>query len=88
MDSTQFEVKHNRFWKLRRFFTMPRLYVSLLEDQDGDKAIFMRGFNKHEGSFAMDRFDVEEKQKVQTYFTDSIGLWELLKSFTKSIFGV
>jgi len=77
--------KENKLWKLKRFFRVPRLYVSLLESKDKQKAIFMRGFNKHEGTFAMDRYDVEEKEKLETYFTESIGVWELLKSFFKSL---
>lgn len=81
MDTKQVEVKHNRFWKLTRFFKVPRLYVSLLETKDKSRAIFMRGFNKNEGNFAMDRYDVEEKENVQTYFVESIGVWELVKSF-------
>lgn len=69
------------FWKLKRFFRLPRLYVSLLETKDKQRAIFMRGFNKNEGSFAIDRYDVEEKEKLETYFVESIGVWELIKSF-------
>lgn len=73
--------KEDALWKLKRFFRLPRLYVCLLESKDKQRAIFMRGFNKHEGTFAMDRYDVEEKEKLETYFVESISIWELVKSF-------
>ena len=73
--------REDLIWRLKRFFRLPRLYISLLESDDKKRAIFMRGFNKHEGGFAMDRYDVQDKENVQTYFVESIGIWELIKLF-------
>jgi len=81
----QSSVKRDRLWKLKMFFKIPRFYVSLLESKDKQKAIFMRGFNKHKGSFMVDRFDLEEKEKVEAHFTESVGAGELLESFLRSI---
>jgi len=81
MDTQQVEVKHNRFWKIQRYFKVPRLYVSLLETKDRMRAIVMWGFNKNEGNFMVDRFNFEEKEKVESYFTESIGVLKLLKMF-------
>ena len=81
MDTQELEMKPNRFWKLKRFFKVPRLYVSLLESKDRMRAITMWGFNKNEGNFMVDRFDVEEKEKMEAYFVESIGVWKLLKMF-------
>ena len=85
MDTQQFEVKRTRFWKIQRFFKIPRLYIALLETKDRKRAIFMRGFDKNEGNFAIDRFNVEEKEKAQTYFVESVDIRELVKLFFGSL---
>lgn len=74
-------LKENRFWKLKRFLRFPRLYVSLLETKDKMSAITLWGFYKNEGEFMVDRFEVEEKEKMEAYFVDSISIWKLLKMF-------
>lgn len=79
--SQQVAMKENKLWKLKRFLRVPRLYVSLLESKDRMRAITLWGINKNEGDFMVDRFDVEEKEKVEAYFVESIGIWKLLKMF-------
>ncbi len=79
--SQQVAIKEDRFWKLKMFLKVPRLYVSLLETKDKMRAITLWGFNKNTGGFMVDRFDVEEKEKVEAYFVESISSWKLLKMF-------
>lgn len=81
MDTQQVEVKRSRFWKVQRYFRVPKLYVSLLETKDRMRAMTMWGFNKNEGNFMVDRFDIEEKEKMEAYFVESISVWKLLKMF-------
>ena len=63
---------------------MPRFHIALLESQDKMRAIFMRGFYKNEGLFALDRFDLEEKEKLQTYWTESVSILDLVKELFRS----
>ena len=79
--SQQVAIKENRFWKLKGFLKIPRLYVSLLETKDKMKAITLWGFNKNTGGFMMTRLELEEKEKVEAYFVQSISSWKLLKMF-------
>lgn len=84
-DTQAFEPELTFAQKYLRFFRMPRLYVTLMESKDKKKAIFMRGFYKGPGEFAMARFEVEEKENVEDYWHDNIGLWELIKNFFKGL---
>ena len=83
--SQQVAIKEDRLWKLKGFLRVPRLYVSLLETKDRMRAITLWGFNKNEGGFMVDRFDVEEKEKVEAYFVESISVWKLLKMFFRAL---
>ncbi len=87
-ENTQVEstTKYNLWWKLNRFFTFPKLWVSLLESPDRMRAITLWGVHKNQGSFMMDEFDVGEKENVQSYFTESISFWKILKMFIGAIF--
>jgi len=81
----QVAIKENLLWKARRFFRLPRLYVALMESKDKSRALVMWGFDKNGGQFAMDRFEVEEKEKVETYFCEDKDVLSLLKMFIKAL---
>ena len=83
--SQQVAIKENRFWKLKMFLRIPRLYVSLLETKDKMRATTLWGFNKNEGGFMVARLDVEEKEKLEAYSMSSISTWKLLKMFFEAL---
>lgn len=84
MDTQQIVSFEPSLWfKVKRYFSLPRFYFSLLENKDKSKAIFMRGFYKNEFTFAIDRFELEEKENLQTYWSESVGILDLITYFFK-----
>lgn len=84
MDTQQIVSFEPSLWfKIKRYFSPPRFYLALLESKDKMRAIFMRGFYKNEGTFAIDRFELEEKENLQTYWSESVGILDLITYFFK-----
>lgn len=79
-DTQQVEYKRPWYFWLQRFFSMPKVYVSLLNAKDPKKpSTVIWAVEKNEGRQVLRTLQFEDKDHLEHYCTMKIELHKIIK---------